>query len=241
MSVPSAGRTGRAVSLTGGLLFVVSLLYALLRYVSAFGVSAGPWTGPAGAHAIAVDAGLFAAFAFHHSVFARDRVKAVVARLVTGAMERSAYVWIASLLFLANVLFWVPVPGIAWRAPVVVAPFCYAVQIAGVLLTGYASQQLGVLDLAGIRQAFGHERPPREGLTVGGAYRLVRHPIYFAWLLMVWPSPVMTGSRLLFAIMTTLYLAIAVPFEEHSLRRVFGDAYTAYTRRVRWRMLPGVY
>jgi protein-S-isoprenylcysteine O-methyltransferase Ste14 len=58
---------------------------------------------------------------------------------------------------------------------------------------------------------------------------------------MVWFAPVMTGSRLTFAIVSTAYLVIAVPFEERALRRDFGARYDDYRRRVRWRMVPGVY
>jgi protein-S-isoprenylcysteine O-methyltransferase Ste14 len=72
-------------------------------------------------------------------------------------------------------------------------------------------------------------------------YRLVRHPIYFAWVLMVWPAPVMTGTRLCFAVLSTLYLAVAIPFEERTLRRTFGPAYDGYATRVRWRMVPFLY
>jgi len=51
----------------------------------------------------------------------------------------------------------------------------------------------------------------------------------------------MTGSRLLFATLTTVYLVVAVAFEERTLRQVFGPAYDHYRRKVRWRMLPGIY
>jgi protein-S-isoprenylcysteine O-methyltransferase Ste14 len=58
---------------------------------------------------------------------------------------------------------------------------------------------------------------------------------------MVWTSPIMTGTRLTFAIVSTAYLALAIPFEERSLRALFGPAYDTYARRVRAKMLPGVY
>jgi len=51
----------------------------------------------------------------------------------------------------------------------------------------------------------------------------------------------MTGDRLAFAAITTLYLIVAIPLEERSLRRAFGDGYVRYTRQVRWRMLPFIY
>ena len=41
--------------------------------------------------------------------------------------------------------------------------------------------------------------------------------------------------------MTSLYLAVAIPWEERSLVRAFGDSYERYQRQVRWRILPYVY
>ena len=58
---------------------------------------------------------------------------------------------------------------------------------------------------------------------------------------MVWPAPLMTGGRLTFAAISSLYLLIAIPWEERSLTQQFGEAYLRYKRQVRWRVLPGVY
>jgi protein-S-isoprenylcysteine O-methyltransferase Ste14 len=46
---------------------------------------------------------------------------------------------------------------------------------------------------------------------------------------------------LVFASISTLYLAIAIPWEERELVKTFGAEYRAYQGRVRWRMVPGIY
>ena len=76
---------------------------------------------------------------------------------------------------------------------------------------------------------------------MGGPYRWMRHPIYFGWVLMVFATPTMTASRLLFASISTLYLVLAIPFEERGLIAEFGAAYAEYQRKVRWRIVPGVW
>ena len=51
----------------------------------------------------------------------------------------------------------------------------------------------------------------------------------------------MTATRALFASSSTAYLALAIPWEERSLLQTFGRDYEAYRRKVRWRMIPGIY
>ena len=154
------------------------------------------------------------------------------------------YTWAASLLFILVCSVWQAVPGTLyvlhgfWRA------LGYVVQLAGLVLTIRSSAALDVLDLAGVRQVQRASlgTPPRHvGLETTGLYGFVRHPLYFAWALMVFASPDMTATRATFAIVTTLYLAIAIPWEERSLVQIFGRDYEVYCQQVRWRMFPGVY
>jgi hypothetical protein len=253
-------RNAGGLALTGGILFVFSLGWSLYVYLWVFGAHAGPWASDRGWRAVAIDTVLFTAFALHHSVFARLRVRSWVAARVQPGLERSVYVIVASGLFVAVLAWWVPVPGVAWRATGGAAIALHVVQLTGLLLTAHAARRLGVLSLAGIAQAGSPEPSPRPDpgapggrasraqpdraapmLRQTGVYAWVRHPIYLAWLLMVWPAPVMTGSRLLFALLSTIYLVVAVPFEERTLARDLGAAYAEYRRTVRWRMVPFVY
>jgi protein-S-isoprenylcysteine O-methyltransferase Ste14 len=187
---------------------------------------------------------LFTAFGLHHSVMARSGAKQALARLVPPALERSTYVWVASALFLAVCGWWQPVPGELYRLDGAAAAVGYGAQALGIALTVRASSAIDMLDLAGIRPALrdpGADPRRHVPLETTGLYALVRHPLYFAWVLLVFGAPHMTGTRLAFALVSTAYLALAVPLEERSLIRVFGDEYRAYQRKVRWRMVPGLY
>ena len=69
----------------------------------------------------------------------------------------------------------------------------------------------------------------------------MRHPIYSGWFLIVFAVPVMTMTRLVFAITSVVYLLVAIPFEERSLRRSSGGAYDQYMRQVRWKLVPRLF
>ena len=186
-----------------------------------------------------VNYALFSAFALHHSIFARAGVKSLVHRCVPPALERAVYTMVASLLFVLVCLWWRPVEGVAWTLPGPWRIVGYTAQAIGVVVTLAGARALDFLDLAGVRQAMHVTR--LHPLETGGVYRLVRHPLYFAWALLVFGAPDMTMTRLSFALISTGYLAVAIPFEERSLAETFGPAYASYRKKVRWRMLPGVW
>jgi protein-S-isoprenylcysteine O-methyltransferase Ste14 len=225
----------------GALLFAAALGYFLYAFLVRFGrtAPAGPVIAP-----LLVDLGLFSVFALHHSLFARPALKALVHRLLPLVLERSFYTWVASGLLIATCWWWQPVPGVLYVLPSWLAGIGVAAQAAGLVLTVAGSRAIDVLDLAGVRAVLraGRARPATHvPLMTTGVYGLVRHPLYFGWALLVFGAPTMTATRMVFAVASTAYLAIAIPWEESSLIKTFGDDYRAYRTRVRWRMLPFVY
>lgn len=180
---------------------------------------------------------LFTLFALHHSVMARTGAKRWITRVVPRDLERSVYVWISSVLFLGVCLMWQPLPGVVWHT-YSAGLLLYLLQFVGVVLTISAARIVGVRELAGLRQPDANR--PIE-FTTRGPFGLVRHPIYFGWVLMVFAHPVMTTSRLQFAIVSALYLAIAIPYEEAGLIDAYGDRYRDYQSRMPWRLIPGLW
>jgi protein-S-isoprenylcysteine O-methyltransferase Ste14 len=241
----------RAFALVGAVVFAASLASGIWLYVSLGRPvgSAAPMEARPAAVAILANLLIFGLFALHHSVLARAGAKARLARLIPEELERTTYVWVASLLFFLVVLTWQPVPGILYHVDGLGRWPLYALQAAGVVLTLLAAMEINPRELTGVQQAWtygahaAHPTPPSapEPFVVRGAYGLVRHPIYLGWFLMVWPTPLMTGGRLTFAAISSFYLLIAIPWEERSLEQQHGEAYLRYTRQVRWRVIPGLY
>jgi protein-S-isoprenylcysteine O-methyltransferase Ste14 len=223
------------------LAFAGSLALFAYSYMVRFGGSTG---GDASLAALVsppalVNFGLFTAFALHHSLFARAGAKRIVRRYVPPSLERSVYTMVASVLFVLVCLWWRPVEGMAWTLSGPWRIVGYTAQALGVVVTLAGARALDFLELAGVRQAM--HVTTSHPLETGGVYRLVRHPLYFAWALLVFGAPDMTMTRLSFALISTGYLAVAIPFEERSLSETFGPAYASYREKVRWRMLPGIW
>lgn len=222
---------------TGGALFVFALALAAWWYAMPLGHT-GTMTAsvPARLHAALLDVVLFAAFAAHHSLFARGGVKRWVARVVPERLTRSMYVWIASLLLIAVCLVWQPIGGTIYVAPPSIAALLLVAQLCAVAFIGRAVSAIDALELAGIRLP--HDSAP---LQTTGPYQLVRHPIYLGWIVIVFLPRTLTVDRLVFATVSSLYLIAAIPWEERSLEAAFGETYRRYRRHVQWRVIPYLY
>lgn len=225
----------KLIAWLGGAVFVASLVLTAWWYF----IQLGRPQPFAGWTPVALDALLVTIFACHHSLFAREQVKRALT-FIPPPLLRSSYVWIASLLLIALVILWRPIGGTLYQID---GPFAIAsafLQAIGVVVIARAVAGLDPLELAGIRQASG--APAKfEPLQVGGPYRFVRHPLYLGWMLALFGAARMTGDRLAFAALTSTYLVIAIPWEEHSMRQSFGADYDHYAAQVRWRVLPFIY
>ncbi len=237
----------RPIAIGGLVFFVDALIYFAYRYMTAFGREV---TGPIDVRRAVGDVMLFSAFALHHSLFARDIFRKRITRIV-GALERSMYVWVASGLFIALCAWWQPIEGAVWRIDQPAAVFALrAAQFLGVWLTLRSAFLIDVSELAGVRQigvgdalsrAPGEPTANPTEFKTSGPYGWVRHPIYSGWFLLVFAVPQMTMTRFVLAATSSVYLLIAIPLEERSLRRSSGGAYDRYMREVRWKLLPHVF
>lgn len=230
----------RTIVWLGGAAFLASLSFCGWTYLAV-------WSSPASAamswRAIALDAMLVTLFASHHSLFARDRVKAWVARAVPEALVRSLYVWVASGLLVAMLWLWQPVGGELYLLHGWLWSVGAVLQLTGLWLIVQAVRAIDALELAGIRRAsvVPATLPAPPALVKTGPYRLVRHPLYLGWVLVTFGTPHLTGDRMAFAVLTTAYVLVAVPWEERSLARTFGADYAEYSAEVRWRVVPYLY
>jgi protein-S-isoprenylcysteine O-methyltransferase Ste14 len=193
----------------------------------------GPPTRPLW-QALAVDLGLLAVFAVQHSGMARPAFKRWWTRIVPEPAERSTYVLVSSLLLVGLFVFWQPIGGVVWRVP---EGWPHAV-VLGLYLFGwalllYTTFLIDHFDLFGLKQVWRRlrgsaYRPPQ--FHTPSLYKVVRHPLYIGWLTIFWAATTMTVAHLVFAVMTTAYILIAIQLEERDLAEAF-DEYADYRRR----------
>jgi protein-S-isoprenylcysteine O-methyltransferase Ste14 len=81
--------------------------------------------------------------------------------------------------------------------------------------------------------------PQKTSLLVRGPYRWIRHPLYLSSLLMIWSHPDLTLDRLLFNILFSVWVMIAIILEERDLMAKYGDLYRDYREKVPM-LIPGL-
>lgn len=186
--------------------------------------------------ALLANVALLAAFSLQHSGMARPRFKRWLVRYLPPVAERSTFVLLSSVTMIALMALWQPMGGVIWlvsnplaRQLILVAYF------SGWILMIWATFLIDHFEMFGIRQAWcafrgtALFREPR--FQTPSAYKLVRHPIYTAWLIILWASPVMTVSHLVIASGLTLYVFLGASLEERDLEKRL-PYYAQYRRKV---------
>jgi protein-S-isoprenylcysteine O-methyltransferase Ste14 len=185
--------------------------------------------------ALLVNLGLLGLFAVQHSVMARPAFKRWWTRLIPEPAERSTYVLFSSLALIALFWWWQPMGGIVWDVTSTAGVNAlYVAYAAGWALLLYCTFLIDHFDLFGLRQVwlFALGKPYTSvPFRTPWLYRQVRHPLYVGWLMIFWATPTMTVAHLVFAIMTTAYILVAIQLEERDLIAAHPE-YADYRRRV---------
>jgi len=185
--------------------------------------------------ALLINLGLLTLFAVQHSGMARPAFKRWFTRFIPAAAERSTYVLLSTVCLALLMYFWAPLGGVIWQ----VGSRWAELSMIGLYLASwglllYATFLIDHFDLFGLRQswfALQDKEPPALKFVTPALYRIVRHPIYVGWLGIVWFTPTMTVTHLVFAIGATLYIFAGIQLEERDLERAHPE-YSQYKRKV---------
>jgi len=197
------------------------------------GIDAGT-TGSLGS-ALLIDCALILLFAVQHTGMARPGFKRWLTRWIPQATERSTYVLLSSLVLIALMAAWQPLPGVIWSVgDPVGATLLWGLFGLGVGTVLYATFLIDHFDLFGLRQVFLSWRGTpytHKTFVTPSLYKFIRHPLYVGWFLTFWMTPHMSAGHLLCAVGMSAYILVAIPFEERDLSEALGDVYRRYRAR----------
>ncbi len=218
------------------LLFLVAIVYGIGFVGDIFvpkGINDGP--GEMVLRAVIVNLILLSLFAVQHNVMARDWFKTWLTRFVPRPLERSTFVAASSLLLLLLYWQWRPMPEVVWQVDNQLGRRAlWAIYFLGWGIVFYSSFVIDHFELFGLKQVLatyrGRDYVPAE-FSERSLYRWVRHPLMLGFIIAFWSAPTMTLGRLLFAVVTTAWILIAIQIEERDLLHILGEPYRRYRAR----------
>lgn len=195
------------------------------------------------ASALVIDVALIALFGVQHSVMARQGFKQAWTRTVPKPVERSVYVLFASAALIILFSFWRPIGGTVWDvANPLGRTILWVLFLAGWGIVLLSTFLINHFELFGLQQAWlhlrGREAAPHV-LRQPLFYKWVRHPLYAGFFLAFWATPHMSLGHLLLAAGMSVYMLIAIGYEERDLVSWYGQQYVDYRARVGM-LIPGI-
>ncbi|HIA36088.1 MAG TPA: isoprenylcysteine carboxylmethyltransferase family protein [Flavobacteriales bacterium] len=187
--------------------------------------------------AFLVNAILLGVFAIQHSVMARPAFKKWITGIISPAIERSTYVLLSSLALLLIYWQWQPITTVVWKAEnEIVAMILTGIFFLGWFIVLLSTFMINHFELFGLKQIFDNLKNKQSQSTtfqVNFFYKIVRHPIMLGFIIAFWATPLMTVGHLIFTVVTTIYIVIAVKYlEEKDLKKTLGEKYEEYQKKV---------
>ncbi|MFQ5457647.1 MAG: methanethiol S-methyltransferase [Myxococcota bacterium] len=231
----------RVFAFAYGLLSYVMFLATFLYAIGFVGNVVVPKSIDSGApaplmEALLINVVLLGIFGLQHSVMARPAFKGWWTKMVPPPVERSTFVLFTNLALALIYWQWRPMTGVIWEVTSPLASIGLQILFwAGWLLVLLSTLIIDHFDLFGMRQVYlyatgkAYHHPE---FRVSAFYKHVRHPLLLGFMIAFWSTPVMTQGHLLFAVVTTLYMLIAIQLEEKDLVGFHGQHYEEYQRSV---------
>ena len=177
-------------------------------------------------------------FFMQHSVMVRRSVRARLAAIIPARYDAAFYAISSGVVLTIVALVYQRVDApplfVLHGLPAVIVVTAAFLAVVTFVWGVLALRTFDPLGIRPIRRHLGHsaEAPAPATFVVVGPYRWVRHPLYFAVIVLLWTAPEMTLGRLELAVLWTAWIFVGTMLEERDLMADFGETYREYRRQV---------
>lgn len=198
-------------------------------------INAQPKHGLGGA--LLINSSLITLFGLQHTIMARKDFKRAWTKIIPAQLERSMYIFISGILCIVIPYFWSPIEGSLWNFEMNTFGFyfTYALFFLGIVVLLFSTFLINHFELFGLQQGYLHmmqRTANKPQFTTFALYRIVRHPIYLGFMMILWCTPTMTFTHLCLSTFFTIYIFVGIYFEERDLVREYGNTYKKYRKNV---------
>lgn len=176
-------------------------------------------------------------YAIQHTIMARPAFKKWLTKFINPTIERSTFVLLSSLALLLMYWKWQPINTIVWQAEnesiILLLKGIFYIGWLIVFLSTFMINHFELFGLKQIYESFVSQKSSTTTFQEKFFYKFVRHPIMLGFIIGFWATPKMTVGHLTFAVITTLYIIVAVKYlEEPDLQKAIGKDYENYQKKV---------
>lgn len=177
-----------------------------------------------------------------HSVLVLESVKTLLSRyLLDRRYYRIVYNLLSILLLLPIFWYYFKVESIMLFQLVILKYLGVGMMMLGSYLLIKSLLQYDLSEFSGVQYLEEKSNRNSQHLNTSGLNAIVRHPLYFASLIIFWGLFFyLPNTKILsLAVVTNLYLLVGIRLEEQKLEKEFGAAYRKYQKEVPM-LLPGI-
>ena len=171
-----------------------------------------------------------------HSVLANNRVKHIlIGKLISKRAYRLFFNFVAIGSLLAIFFFYKKIDAELFFENEIFKMVGGFLVVLGLILSVIALRQYNLAEFMGTQQ-YTHVTPPApEKLKTTGFNSFVRHPLYFATLIILWGFFLFqpTDLVLMIGVISSIYIYVGTKLEEEKLVNEFGQAYLEYQKEVK--------
>ena len=187
------------------------------------------------------------AFGIVHSLLILEPVKNLAVRIISEQrvkiFYRLAFTLISILTTVATVYLILLIPDVVlFKGPIWWRALMYFGEAAGLVFGALAFRVIDLQEFLGIRQAIRYMKTGDSGGDIEGmtnedfvaksVYGIVRHPLYFAGIIIFACQPTVTRNWLVVSVVAITYFIYGSIIEEKRIIARFGEEYRQYMRSV---------
>lgn len=183
---------------------------------------------------------LVAQFPILHSFFLSSKGRSILSQLAPVSVRRelgtTLFAWFASTQLIlvfglwagTGVVIWQPSHDIGWIFFSVLYTISWLLLLKS-MNEASLSLQTGAL---GWWAVFRGRKAVYRKFCQSGLHSYVRNPIYISFALTLWTAPVWTWDRIALVVPWTIYCLVGPQLKENRYRKMYGQEYLEYQRRV---------